>query len=128
MSFESRRVWAIVGDRGSPRKVIPLNALTASEMRALRSNNELGFVMCRLKSGGATHGKVSTGSHTRVKIQTDCPPGSKLDGIFHTHPDGVPYPSALDIRSARQVGARQLCIASGKDLRCYTLGKARGRR
>ena len=83
--------------------------------------NEVGFTICRAKSGKLTHGPMATGSPTGVNIPVSCPPGSRMEGLFHTHPKGVAYPSDIDIRSAVKVGAKALCVQSDTELACFRI-------
>jgi hypothetical protein len=81
--------------------------------------NEMGFPVCQLPGGELTRGPVSWGSPTSVKIQLQCPGGSKFLGLSHTHPGGVAYPSAQDVRSAFESGAQALWIMSDNDFRTF---------
>lgn len=86
--------------------------------------NETGFAICRTPTGRLVNGPVSTGSPTRVDIHVACPPGSRFEGLFHTHPGGVAQPSPMDIAAARQTGAAHQCILSDSEMRCFpTVGR-----
>ena len=85
----------------------------------IKNRNEVGFTLCRLKSGQLVHGPVSEGTPTSVTFSTACPPGASLVALFHTHPSGSAYPSAVDIQAARISGAKALCIQNDEKLVCY---------
>ena len=87
--------------------------------------NEIGFSLCKLPSGKLTHGPIATGTPISVGIPVQCPSGSALYGLFHTHPGGVPYPSQRDVKSQRLTGAKVSCIQSDKALKCFRLKGAR---
>ncbi len=89
--------------------------------------NEIGFSLCRYPSGQLTHGPVVSGTPTSVNIPVACPPGARFEGLFHTHPGGVAYPSNTDIRSARKVRAEHLCIAvpDTGEMRCFRFKRKR---
>ena len=86
--------------------------------------NEVGFALCRMPTGKLATGPVSSGTPTRVDIAASCPPGGTLVGLFHTHPGGIAYPSAMDVRAAKKVRAPNLCILSDSQLGCYKVGRA----
>lgn len=83
--------------------------------------NEVGNSICRTASGKIVLGPQAEGTPMSVNVPIHCPPGSKFEGIYHTHPDGVPIPSQQDLRSGRQVGASILCIKvpNTGETRCY---------
>lgn len=86
--------------------------------------NEVGFSICRVKATGKlVNGPVATGTPMRVDIPVQCPPDSRFEGLYHTHPGGIAMPSAMDVRSAKQVGARVLCIQVPEtgEMACYTV-------
>ena len=87
--------------------------------------NEIGFSLCKLPSGKLTHGPIVTGTPVSVGIPVQCPSGSSLYGLFHTHPDGTPYPSQQDVKSQRLTGAKVSCISADKALKCFRLKGAR---
>lgn len=93
--------------------------------------NEVGFSICRVRATGKlTNGPVATGTPMRVDIPVECPPDARFEGLYHTHPGGVAMPSAMDVRSAKQVGARVLCIQVPEtgEMACYTVRGVRPRR
>ena len=92
----------------------------------IRNEREIGFTLCRNDAGTLTHGPVARGTRENVNVPIRCPAGSTFEGIYHTHPGGVPLPSAQDIRAALEVGARTMCIQSDHKLNCFltpSLGK-----
>lgn len=81
-----------------PAMAMPLGVARMSQV------NELGFMGCRPKSGGAlVAGPVAHGTPTSVTIPVNCPMATQPVVIYHTHPGGVAFPSATDVRSARAV-------------------------
>ncbi len=87
--------------------------------------NEVGFTLCRTASGDLTRGPIAMGTPMAVKIPLQCPANSKLEGLYHTHPGGVAYPSNTDIKSAQRYGAKVLCITNDSQTKCF---KVRGRK
>ena len=82
---------------------------------------EIGFTICRRTGGSLTRGPVASGTRTAVNIPLVCPPGSSVEGLWHTHPGGVAFPSSADLKSARRFGAKVLCITSDVETRCFKL-------
>jgi hypothetical protein len=83
---------------------------------------EVGFAVCRIRrTGRLVRGPVSVGTHDRVNVSPTCPPGSTLDNVYHTHPDGLAEPSPQDLREARRAGVRRLCVANNTTTRCYNV-------
>ena len=106
----------------------------------MTSKNEIGFVICRDKqTGEMTRGPQSEGTPTRVDIILKCPPGSRREAFYHTHPllagglGGKPRLSKTDIDVARRVGMGKSCVeVPGGELKCYAvtprrLGRLGGR-
>ena len=87
--------------------------------------NEVGFTICRTPTGSLTRGPMAMGTPVAVNIPLQCPKGSKMEGLYHTHPGGVAYPSNTDIKSAQRHGAKVLCITNDSQTRCF---KVRGRK
>lgn len=85
----------------------------------MRSVNEVGWALCRTPEGRLLSGPLAEGTPMSVNIPVGCPGGSRLAGLFHTHPAGVAFPSDTDIRSAKAVGAGSLCIDADGQLACY---------
>lgn len=84
--------------------------------------NEIGFSLCQVQGNGRlTHGPVSEGTPTSVDIKVECPAGSKLIGLHHTHPGGVAFPSPTDLASARAIGAQVMCINADGQYQCFGL-------
>lgn len=86
--------------------------------------NESGAALCRTSSGGLVMGPISHGTPMGVNVKIQCPPNTKFEMIWHSHPNGVPEPSSQDIKSLKATGAKAGCItatAPGKapDTRCY---------
>lgn len=82
--------------------------------------NEIGAAMCRFPNGKLAFGPFSEGTPVSVNVRIECPPGSTFEGIYHTHPRGVPVPSQTDIKSGQLTGSKALCINADGDVRCYT--------
>ena len=80
---------------------------------------EVGFTMCRTGAGALVRGPLATGTRTRLNIPISCPPGSVMEGLFHTHPGGQASPSQRDVASAKQYGAKVLCITNDTTTRCF---------
>ena len=93
----------------------------------MAQENEVGFAVCRFPNGQLTTGPVSTGTPTRVNIETRCPPGTKFEAIYHTHPGGIAYPSDIDVNALRRSGAEKMCIEVPErgELACYSLKRGR---
>ena len=100
------------------RVELAMPSITAAVM-GLLDPDEIGFSMCERSDGSLTHGPVARGTPTSVSIPVSCPPGTVFVGLGHTHPRGVAFPSQQDIRSARQTGARNLCIRSDDRTACF---------
>lgn len=83
--------------------------------------NEFGFTLCRTPRGKLVRGKVHHGTPSQVVIPVTCPPASKLEGLFHTHPGGVAFPSEPDIRNAFQAKIKVLCVMNESALNCFRL-------
>ena len=103
--------------------LVPLARLEQGEELALKriGPNEVGFTLCRAKGGQLQRGPISQGTPRSVDIILKCPTGSSLEGLFHTHPGGVAYPSRKDIATARQLRVKTLCIENLQELRCFRL-------
>ena len=88
---------------------------------ACMGQNEVGASICRTPTGGIVFGPQAEGTPMSVDVPIQCPAGSKFEGIFHTHPGGVPIPSPQDLRSGRSVNANILCIRvpDTGQTRCY---------
>ena len=104
-----------------------LTPLAQSEVRALAKHlaalppNELGFTICQ-GANGLTRGPVAHGTPTSVNVRVQCPVGSQMLGIYHTHPGGTSRPSSTDVHSAVSMGAKVLCVQSDRDgLQCYRM-------
>ena len=83
--------------------------------------NEVGFTYCRTHKGQLVHGAVAEGGPMSVNIPVVCPVGSELEGLYHTHPGGVAYPSSTVLKSAARVGAKNICIQNDTKLECFRL-------
>ena len=88
-------------------------------MVLLRQHNEIGYTLCRTQGGKLMRGPIAEGSSSAVRVRMACPPGTQLEGLFHTHPGGVARPSAVDMATARRVGAKIMCIDADGELRCF---------
>ena len=86
-----------------------------------RQLNEVGYSLCRAPSGALVRGPMAEGTPTRVQIPIACPPGTTFEGLNHTHPGGVAFPSSMDIKSGIRVGAKVLCIDADGDRKCFRL-------
>ena len=75
-----------------------------------------------MPDGSLHKGPVIEGTPTSVSIPIDCPSGANFEVLWHSHPGGVSFPSEMDLRSGRDVGAKTLCITSEKDgLKCFKI-------
>ena len=88
---------------------------------------EHGFAICEDCRGNFVAGPETSGTHNSVSIDVQCPAGFKPTGLFHTHPGGSTTPSPTDIKSARRLGIRHLCIAvpDTGEMVCHDLAKKR---
>jgi proteasome lid subunit RPN8/RPN11 len=71
---------------------------------------EHGYAICQDAHGNMVKGPETAGTHNAVAIDVKCPKGYKATGLFHTHPGGNTRPSPTDIKSAKRLGIRHLCI------------------
>ena len=101
--------------------VRPTVQLNQGEVVMLHKTREVGFTLCRATGGKLVKGPTAMGTANKVMIPLQCPPGSRFEGFFHTHPGGVTVPSAMDIKSARANGAKVTCIQNERGIRCYRL-------
>lgn len=83
------------------------------------AKNEIGASICRRPNGSFVFGPFATGTPVSVNVPIKCPAGSTFHGIYHTHPGGVPIPSAQDLRSGRQTGSQVLCVNADGNMVCY---------
>ena len=83
--------------------------------------NEIGFSLCKMPNGKLTHGPIATGTPVSVSIPVQCPSGSSLHGLFHSHPGGVPYPSQQDVKSQKLSGAAVSCIDADGKIKCFKI-------
>lgn len=84
--------------------------------------NEFGFPLCQLPDGTINRNvRVSHGTPTSVEVDSHCPPGSVYQGVYHTHPGGVDFPSRQDLRAAVQSGAKVMCIENDVKMSCYLI-------
>lgn len=82
---------------------------------------EIGGVIC-CKGVKCTIPKLySQGQHSNVTVPIGCPPGYKAAGVWHTHPDGVAYPSNKDIASLRKARIPISCITNNITTKCYKI-------
>ena len=86
---------------------------------------EHGFAICEDGCGNFVAGPETSGTQTNVSIDVSCPKGYRATGLFHTHPGGSTNPSPTDIKSARRLGIRHLCIAvpDSGEMVCHDLTK-----
>ena len=77
-----------------------------------KTDNEIGFAICKGRDGRLVRGPVVEGTPTRVTIPLACPPETRLVGMGHTHPGkyGVAFPSDMDIQAALTHDVPNLCI------------------
>lgn len=90
--------------------------------------NEMGFVYCRTAVGQLVRGPMAEGTRNSVTIDTSCPPGTSLEGFFHTHPGGVNKPSHQDVRAAQASGVKNICIDADGRMQCYRVTRPGRRR
>lgn len=80
--------------------------------RDFRSDRETAFTMCSTRTGQVVRGTEATGGDRySVSLPVRCPSGHQTLGVHHTHPGGVAEPSSADIREARRMGLRWMCIS-----------------
>ena len=75
-------------------------------------SREIGATLCRFPDGRLARGPVVSGTRTSLSIPVMCPPGAGMEGLWHTHPGGQAFPSQTDLASARQHGAKVLCVTA----------------
>ena len=68
-------------------------------------------------------GDITKGTPTSVLVKTECPPGAKLTGIWHTHPQGDSYPSSFDVKSLRKANLQISCVSGKQGVKCYHITK-----
>lgn len=83
--------------------------------------NEIGFAICRTPGGELVNGPVNTGTPMSVDIPVSCPPGTRLEGLHHTHPGGIAFPSKTDIRLAVRLGIKNMCISDDSRTDCFRI-------
>lgn len=83
--------------------------------------NEFGFSLCRDGNGKLVAGPVAHGGPFSVNVPLQCPANSRFEGLFHTHPGGVAFPSPTDIRNGRDAGAKFLCVQNDEHMQCFGL-------
>lgn len=66
-------------------------------------------------------GKKSIGTHNRVLIDLKCPPGTKVVGTHHSHPEGQSELSTPDIVNLRKAGLSIGCVTGKQGLKCYKI-------
>ena len=89
----------------------------SDKRQVLMEARERSYTVC--KNGGYSRGPTRVGTRTNVEIIVRCPLGSKPVAIFHTHPNGNPLPSALDLRTTRQLRVPYVCVKARGKTRCY---------
>ena len=85
---------------------------------------EVGAMLCRLNTGALTRGPIGVGTATNVQFPDTCPPGSVVEGSWHTHPKsggGSILPSAQDMREAKRLSMKSLCISNEDKTACYAV-------
>lgn len=83
---------------------------------------EIGAALCKLPTGSLTRGPLGSGTTTGVSFPNTCPPGTKMLGSWHSHPEtggGDIRPSTQDIREAKRFGWDILCTTNEKRSQCY---------
>lgn len=88
----------------------PVAFAYAANLVATMGANEFGAAVCEYPDGTLTHGTRSEGTPISVQISLDCPEGTRLAALWHTHPGGIPYPSQKDVSEARRVGVELIAI------------------
>lgn len=86
-----------------------------------RTKNEIGFAVCKTDDGRFVRGPVAEGTPLNVTIPLRCPPNSRIVGMVHTHPGGIPQPSEMDLAAAAKYNIANLCIAQPEDgvMNCF---------
>lgn len=82
---------------------------------------ERAATICR-QNNNLTWGSQAAGDDPySVSLNVQCPHGYRAMGVWHTHPGGVPMPSPADIREARRMGVKHLCITVPEtgETRCH---------
>jgi hypothetical protein len=88
----------------------------------LPTDREVGRPICACnKTGKLSLGRQAQGRDAySVEVPLNCPSGSSVVGVWHTHPGGRAEPSQADIRTAQRIGLRHLCITvPGGETRCH---------
>jgi proteasome lid subunit RPN8/RPN11 len=86
-------------------------------------DKEIGFVLCRDRRGRLSRGVQVTGDRSSVSVPMNCPRGSKVIGLWHTHPSGSLELSRRDIATGKQFKLSHVCTSNGKpgSTRCYRI-------
>jgi hypothetical protein len=86
---------------------------------------EHGFAICQDARGNTVKGPETSGTHNAVSIDVKCPAGYRPTGLFHTHPGGSTNPSPTDVKSARRLGIKHLCIGvpDTGEVACHDISK-----
>lgn len=81
---------------------------------------ETAFTICE-RNGKLTRGTSGSGGKYAVTLDIGCPSGYKPVGIWHSHPHGVPEPSAADIKEMKKLGLSHCCISVPQtgEMRCH---------
>jgi len=89
---------------------------------------EHGFCICQDPQGNFVAGPETQGTHNSVSIDVKCPTGYRATGLWHSHPGGTTRPSPTDVKSARRLGIRHLCISVPEtgETECHDLDKKTG--
>jgi len=64
-------------------------------------------------------GECNIGDRFSVRLRIRCPEGSIPIGVWHTHPGGDSIPSSQDIKEARRVGLKFVCVEGSQGLKCF---------
>jgi len=84
---------------------------------------EHGFTLCKLPDGSLHPNYELHGTSMETYLPL-CPLGSKEVGTIHTHPNGVPLPSELDILSSLEYDVDFSCVADeDKKVYCVVFNK-----
>jgi len=86
---------------------------------------EIGTLVCRKKDGTLVRNGIHKGDQSSVNVSLKCPPGSRREALWHTHPSGSLQLSSKDIKTGKEHDIPFVCVSNGKknSTRCYPIRK-----
>ena len=81
-------------------------------------SREQGFPLCRDRNGKIVKGKTVKGNSFSVDIPLNCPSGSSLEGVHHTHPSGSANLSHADIQAGIKNRLKYVCVRAKRKVKC----------